>query len=81
MANAPDRYAQQSRTMSMVEAVVNVVVGFVLALMIQLMLFPPQVAFRENMFIAVVFTVVSIARSYLLRRLFESLRAKILEAS
>jgi hypothetical protein len=65
--------------MSLLEAVTNVVVGYVVAVLTQLLLFPVfglHVAVKENLAIAGVFTVVSIMRSYLLRRLFEGVRAR-----
>jgi hypothetical protein len=63
--------------MSLAEAIVNVSVGFILAIAIQVIVFPlfglrPSVA--ENLLIAAVFTLVSIIRTYLLRRLFEAIR-------
>lgn len=68
---------RQSRVMSLVEAVANVVVGLVLAVVTQVVVFPMlglQASFGQNVRLALVFTVVSIGRSFLLRRLFESLR-------
>ena len=63
----------QSRSMSFVEAVTNVVVGFVFALLTQIVVFPlfdMSVSVSDNLIISVIFTAVSIARSYVLRRLF-----------
>jgi hypothetical protein len=65
--------------MSMVESIANVAVGFVLALTIQLLLFPVfevQMSFGDNMVVALVFAAASVARSFALRRLFEALRTK-----
>jgi len=64
----------QSRTLSLVEAVSNVVVGYVLAVATQIVLFPlfgfvPNLG--QNLRIGLAFTLVSLARSYVLRRLFE----------
>ena len=67
----------QSRLMSLVEAVANVVVGYGVAVLVQVLLFPLfglTVTFRQNLAIGLVFTAVSIARSYLLRRAFEARR-------
>jgi hypothetical protein len=69
---------QQSRTMSMAEAVTNVVIGYLLALGLQAVLFPAlglQVSLGENLLISAAFTALSIVRTFILRRLFESLRA------
>ena len=68
---------RQSRLMSLVEAVANVVVGYGVAVLTQALLFPLlglAVSFRQNLAIGLVFTAVSIARSYLLRRAFEARR-------
>jgi hypothetical protein len=69
--------AVQSRTMSLVEAISNVVVGFCMAVATQMAVFPLfgiGVTLSANLAIGAVFTILSIARSYLLRRLFEHLR-------
>jgi hypothetical protein len=69
---------KQSRLMSFLEASANVVVGFALALLTQLLLFPLfsiSLGMNENLIIGGVFTAVSLLRSYALRRLFEALRA------
>ena len=66
---------RQSRTVSLVEARTNVVVGYLLALGVQAALFPLlglEVALTENLLIGAAFTVVSLVRSFVLRRLFES---------
>lgn len=68
----------QSRAMSMVEAVTNVVVGYVLAIATQLAVFPLfglEAALGEHLAIGMAFVAVSLVRSYLLRRLFERIRA------
>jgi hypothetical protein len=70
---------QQSRVMSFVEATTNVVVGYVLAILTQLAVFPLfglEAALGEHLAIDMAFVAVSLARSYLLRRLFEAMRAR-----
>lgn len=65
---------RQSRFMSLVEAVANVIVGYGVAVATQIMIFPVfglKMTLAQNLTIGAVFTVVSIARSYVLRRLFE----------
>ena len=67
----------QSRRMSLVEAITNTVVGYLLAVFVQLIAFPLfglEVTLIDNLAIALLFTAVSIARSYTLRRMFERLR-------
>ena len=68
---------RQSRLMSLIEAVANVGVGYGVAVLTQALLFPLlglAVSFGQNLAIGLVFTAVSIARSYLLRRAFEARR-------
>ena len=68
---------KQSRLMSLVEATTNVVVGFLLALLTQIAIFPPfglVVSVADNVLISAIFTAVSLLRSFILRRLFEALR-------
>ena len=63
----------QSRRGSIVEAVVNVLVGYGVAVTAQVMVFPLfgiHIPLSANLGIGVIFTVVSLARSYALRRLF-----------
>jgi hypothetical protein len=69
----------QSRTMSLVEAATNVIVGYVLAILTQLAVFPLfglEAALGEHLAIGMAFVGVSLARGYLLRRVFERLRAR-----
>lgn len=69
---------KQSRTMSLVEAVANVAVGFGVAVVTQILIFPLfelQATLVQNLKMGAVFTVVSIVRSFALRRLFEAIRA------
>ena len=65
---------RQSRLMSLVEAVTNVVVGLLVAVATQIVVFPIlglQASLGQNLKLALVFTAVSIARSFVLRRFFE----------
>jgi hypothetical protein len=67
---------KQSRFMSLVEAVTNVVVGYGVAVVTQILIFPIfglHTTLAQNLQMGAVFTVASIARSYVLRRLFEQL--------
>ena len=70
---------RQSRTMSLVEAVTNVTVGYAIAVLAQMAVFPLfgiSMAFRDHLLIGAAFTIVSIARGYTLRRLFEVIRVR-----
>jgi hypothetical protein len=67
----------QSRAMSFVEAATNVVMGYVLAIATQIVVFPwfgIEAALGEHLAIGLAFVGVSLARGYLLRRLFERIR-------
>ena len=64
---------KQSRAMSLVEAVTNVIVGYGVAVVTQILIFPIfglHTTLAQNLKMGAVFTVVSIARSYVLRRMF-----------
>lgn len=70
---------KQSRLMSAVEAVTNVAVGFGVAVLTQALVFPLfgiHATMGEHLAIGGVFTVVSVVRSYALRRLFEAVRVR-----
>ncbi len=70
---------KQSRLMSLVESLANVLVGYGVAVATQMLVFPLfglAVTFTENLLIGLIFTVVSIVRSYALRRGFEALRVR-----
>jgi hypothetical protein len=64
----------QSRRMSLIEAATNVAVGFILAIIIQIAMFPwfgLQASLADNLALGGVFTAVSLIRGYAMRRLFE----------
>lgn len=70
---------KQSRAMSLVEAVANVAVGYGVAVVTQILIFPVfglHTTLAQNLKMGAVFTVVSIARSFALRRLFEAIRVR-----
>ena len=63
----------QSKKRSFIEAVTNVLVGYLVAVisnLIVLPLFGYQVSLFDGFAIGVVFTVISLIRSYIIRRLF-----------
>lgn len=65
----------QSRKGSAIEAVVNVLVGYCVAVGTQAAVFPLfglQATIEQNLIIGVIFTVVSLVRSYALRRMFNA---------
>jgi hypothetical protein len=68
---------KQRRIASFVESIVNVLVGIGIAIGAQVIIFPwfnIHISLTETFEIALLMTVISIIRSYLLRRLFEHLR-------
>lgn len=71
---------KQSRTMSLVEAIANVAVGYGVAVVTQMLVFPVfglQTTLAQNLKLGLIFTVVSIARSFMLRRVFEAVRVRM----
>ena len=67
----------QSRIMSVVEAATNVLIGLVVSLISQLVIFKLydiNITLSQNVEITLYFTVISIVRSYALRRLFNRIR-------
>ena len=69
----------QSRAMSFLEAIANVVIGYAVAVCTQMLVFPMfglHMSLNQNLKLGAAFTVVSILRSFALRRLFETLRVR-----
>ena len=67
----------QSRRMSLIEAATNVIVGYALAVGMQIVVFPVfgiDIALGDQLAIGLAFTGVSLVRGYVLRRLFERFR-------
>lgn len=67
----------QSKKLSALESITNVIAGFLVALLTQLAIFPAMnipVSLQENLTISLVFTVVSVIRSYVIRRIFNKIR-------
>lgn len=70
---------KQSRLMSAVESGVNVAVGFGIAVATQAVVFPIfglHASTSDHLAIGAAFTVVSVIRSYCLRRVFEAIRVR-----
>jgi hypothetical protein len=65
----------QSRLMSAGEAITNVVIGFAIAIITQIVVFPAfglAVSLTDNLWIGTIFPLVSLARSYVLRQQFNA---------
>ncbi len=70
---------KQSRLMSLVEAVANVALGYGVAVITQILIFPIfglHTTLAQNLKRGAIFTMVSIARSFALRRVFEAIRMR-----
>lgn len=66
----------QTRLGSWVEVTTNVVIGYVVALLTQALVFPMfgiHVPLSDHLMIGLFFLVVSIIRSYIVRRVFDNL--------
>ena len=69
----------QSRWMSFVESLANVAAGYGLAVLAQIIAFPMfglSTTLEQNLKLGFIFTLLSIARSFGLRRIFEAIRAR-----
>ncbi|GEK69088.1 hypothetical protein PDE01_26080 [Paracoccus denitrificans] len=65
--------------MSLAESVANVIVGYGVAVVTQILIFPIfglHTTLAQNLKIGAAFTVMSIARSFALRRVFEAIRMR-----
>lgn len=63
----------QTKIQSMIEAWTNIIVGYGLALLTQIIIFPVygmKIDLIQNIQIGIIFTGISLARSYMIRRLF-----------
>ena len=69
----------QSRLGSFVEACINVLIGFWINFFANLLILPLigfQITIGQNLFIGVLYTLISVARSYAIRRWFNGLIVK-----
>lgn len=68
--------ASQPKVHSFIESVVNVLIGLGINVYAQHVIFPlfgVHIPVRDNLEIAAIFTVISIARSFTLRRIFNTI--------
>ena len=69
----------QTKTQSAIESCANVLVGYLVALLSQILVFPMfgiYIPLSSNLAIGAWFTVISLIRSYILRRWFNGLKFK-----
>lgn len=65
----------QTKKMSLVESLVNIAIGYTLNLLAQTLIFPLfgiYISFSKNLGIGLAFTLISLGRSYVIRRWFNS---------
>ena len=63
----------QTKYQSLIESFINILIGYLTALLSQLLIFPLfniYVTFQDNLLIGLYFTIISLIRSYLVRRYF-----------
>lgn len=73
------RRVSQTRLLSFIESSANTAVGYVTAIMTQLIVFPMfdiHIKLHENLVIGAIFTVISLIRGYIIRRYFNGLKFK-----
>jgi hypothetical protein len=66
---------QQTRMGSLIESLMNIVIGYIVALASQLVIFPLfdiNVPLSTNLWIGAWFTAISLVRSYIIRRWFNA---------
>lgn len=69
----------QTKIQSFIEAIINILIGYGVALLSQLAVFPMfniHVPMRHNIQIGMWFTVISLIRSYVVRRVFNKIHGK-----
>jgi hypothetical protein len=69
--------SKQTKKASWTEVCLNTAIGYGIALISQIVVFPwfgIHIPFHDNILIGLIFTVISIARGFFIRRLFEHLR-------
>ena len=70
----------QTRLGSLVESIVNIVIGYFIAIISQIIIFPMfniNIPIKTNLHIGLWFTLISLVRSYIIRRWFNSYLHKI----
>lgn len=66
----------QSRLGSLVEAIINVIIGFVINFAANMLFFPMfgwHIDVKQNFILGAIYTVISVARSYTIRRWFNKI--------
>lgn len=74
----------QSKKLSLIESIVNVVSSFVIGVITQILVFPfygLEISVMANISLTLIFSLTSFVRSYILRRIFNGISEKANEAS
>ena len=69
----------QTKTQSLIESITNIAIGYSVAVISQLAVFPLfniDVTIQDNLMIGLYFTAISLVRSYVVRRYFNKRCAK-----
>jgi uncharacterized protein YacL len=68
---------KQSKRLSLIESIANTSIGLIVSFLVQLLIFPHFgiiVSHETNLYITLIFFVVSFARGYIIRRVFNRIR-------
>lgn len=74
----------QSKKLSLIESIVNVVSSFVIGVITQILVFPfygLEISVMANISLTLIFSLTSFVRSYILRRIFNGISEKANENS
>jgi len=69
----------QTKTQSLIESITNIAIGYSVAIVSQLAVFPLfniNVTIQDNLMIGLYFTAISLVRSYVVRRYFNKRHTK-----
>lgn len=70
----PPNIPRQSRIGSLIEVCINILIGFAINFVMNLLIFPFfgfHISLLDNLYLGVIYTFVSVARGYVVRRWFE----------
>lgn len=73
----------QTRLESFIEALLNIFIGYIVAVASQIMIFPMfgvHLSFQSNLWMGAWFTLISLIRSYIIRRYFNARLHKVAHA-
>jgi len=68
---------KQSKKLSFAEALLNTVLGYIINIFAQMVIFPLfgiEITLKQNLLIGIIFFVISIVRGYIIRRIFNKIK-------